>query len=252
MMNTHDFMDFCYDLMIAEEKLDVSILDGFGGGNLTLFHASPLKLKVINPTSWNIGNRLNPRKRKSSFWTKSIDYSILWSLDWVMLRMEDLPYIHDIENYKFYVPDITIDENKNGTVIATWTVKDWILQQLKERPVYIYEAEVPKALVSKGQFNIDEYTVDIPVVPSKTYIVTPKDAAKVIETLPVDKFNELSKTKIGDTRKRNPSIKERLVYRNPNKVIRERTKRYNREHGSYGHVPQPVFEALYEWDDLSV
>lgn len=230
------FMNFCDQMMIAEEKLDVSILDGFGGGNMTLYHASPIKLEVINPTSWNMGNRLSPKKRKSSFWTTSMKYSMLWSLDWIMLRIDDLPYIHDIDKYKFYVPRGKVSENLGGGVVAKIPIEEWIKQQLKKQPVYIYEASIPRMIVSKGQFNINEYSVDIPVVPDKMYVVTPNDAMKVVETLPCDKFDALYATEIGDTKKRNPSIRELLIYKNPNRVKHQRTKKYRKEYQSYDHT----------------
>lgn len=240
------FMDFCDQMMIVEEKLDVSVLDGFGGGNMVLYHASPLKLDIINPTSWNMGNRLSPKKRKSSFWTTSMEYSILWSLDWVMLRIEGLPYIHDIDRRKFYVPEGNISKNIGG-IVTKIPILNWIERQIKDQPVYIYEAEIPRVIVSKGQFNIDEYTVDIPITPKKMHVVTSKDAMKIVEVLPCDKFEALVKTKIGDTRKRYPTFKERLIYRNPNKVIRERTRRYKKEYASYGHNnTQPAYESLFD------
>ncbi len=223
------FMNFCDQMMIAEEKLDVSVLDGFGGGNMTLYHASPLKLDIIKPTSWNMGNRLSPKKRKSSFWTTSMKYSILWALDWVILRIKDLPYIHDIDRYKFYVPNVTIQRVLGETVSADVPIDAWIKSQLKEQPVYVYEATVPRAIVSKGQFNIEEYTIDVPITPDKVHVINADNAMQVIEVLPCNKFEVLYKTQIGDVKKRNPSIKELLIYRNPNRVIRERSKRYRKE-----------------------
>lgn len=231
------FMSFCYD--VADEKFDLSVLDGFGEGNLTLYHASPMKLDVIEPTSWNMGNRLSPKKRKSSFWTKNINYSILWSLDWIMLRIESLPYIHDIEKYKFYVPDIKIEELKDGVVIAQIPILKWMMDQLKEEPVYIYQATVPRAIVSKGQFNIEEYTIDVPVTPEKKITVTEKMTKDVIELMPADAFLRLLKTDIGNTKKKHPSIKERFIYRNPRRVTRMRKRHYKKEYKSYGHAPSP-------------
>lgn len=243
-MDTYRFMEFCDQIMIADEKFDLSVLDGFGSGNMTLYHASPLKLDEIKPTSWNMGNRLSPRKRKSSFWTTSLDYSVLWSLDWIILRVEDLPYIHDIEKYKFYVPDTNLHRVENETIKESLHIKDWIEHQLKQQPVYIYKASVPRAIVSKGQFNIDEYTIDVPVKPEKTYIVTPKMAMPHVVVLDKESFFRLAHTKIGDTRKRNPSLKERLIYRNPERVIRKRTRVYQHEYKSYGHS-QPVSESFF-------
>lgn len=239
------FMDYCYE--IAEEKFDLSVLDGFGEGNLTLYHASPLKLDIINPTSWNMGNRLNPKKRKSSFWTRDINYSVLWSLDWIMMRIENLPYVHDIEKYKFYVPDINIEELKNGAVVAKIPIVKWIIDQLKEEPVYIYQASVPRVIVSKGQFNIEEYTIDVPVTPEKKITVTEKMVKNIVETMPVEDFIRLFKTDIGNTRKKHPSLKERLIYRNPKRVTRMRTRKYKQEYKSYGHTPspQPVSESFF-------
>lgn len=235
MIDTVDFMDFCDQMMIADEKFDLSVLDGFGDGNMILYHASPLKLDEVKPTSWNMGNRLSPRKRKSSFWTKNMEYSILWSLDWVILRVEGIPYIHDIEKYKFYVPDISLYENIGGGVKKKIPIIKFIEKELKENPVYIYKVSVPRAIVSKGQFNIEEYTIDVPIKPEKTYIVTPEIAMPHVQVLDTDTFSRLEKTKIGDTRKRNPSLKERLIYRNPERVIRQRTRKYQREFRSYGH-----------------
>lgn len=232
----NSFLDFCEEMETANEKFDLSVLDGFGDGEITLYHASPLKLTSIEPNSWNMGNRLSPKKRKSSFWTNNMKYAILWALDWVILRVDDLPYIHDIEEYKFIVPDTKLRENIGGGISALWPIKEWMKTQVNEKPIYIYQTTVSRAIVSKGQYNIDEYTIDVPITPEKTYIVKPDQLDDVVVTLPANKFNALWKTKIGDTKKRNPNLRERLIFKNPDRVSRQRRRLYNKEYKQYGHA----------------
>lgn len=228
-MNINDFLNFCDQMEIAEEKLDTVVLDGFGDPYITLYHASPLKLTVINPTSWNIGNRLSPKTRKSSFWTNNMNYSILWALDWVAMRISGMPFVHDLRNYKFYVSKECYIEIHKGKTKIIMEAKRWMLSSLKKQPVYVYEAKIPRKIVSKGQFNIDEYTVDIPVKPSNCYVITQKEASDVIIELEKDVFDRINYSKIGDTRKENPNLRERLIFKNPDLVIKKRTELYDME-----------------------
>lgn len=254
-MNTYEFDKFCDDMLIADEGLDRFILDGFGEDTMRLYHASPLKLDIIKPTSWNVGNRLNPRARKSSFWTSDIRYSILWSLDWVVMRLNGddttVPFIHDINEFKFYIPEEAyIKSKRNGKETKT-SLRNWMLQSLKEHPVYVYEAVIPTRIVSKGQFNIDEYTIDLPITPLKTHVIKPKDVEGILEEMELTRFRRILNSGVGDTRKQNPNIRERLIFKNPKRVIRKRTALYKKETKNYGHpdLPQELAtESVIEWD----
>lgn len=252
MNNNIPFNDFCDKMMIVEEGLDTIALDGFGDEYITLYHASPLELKVIQPNSWNMGNRLSPRKRKSSFWTNNIQYSILWSLDWVALRIQNLRWVHDIEKYKFYIPKgSAVKEGKNGEIVDRKSYTDCMLLLLREDPVYVYEAKIPRKIVSKGQYNIDEYTVDVPIKPDKRYVVTDKEAKGIIEEMDVDRFISLYKSEVGDIKKLNPRIRELLIFKNPKMVVAQRRNMYKKETSLYGHAlsPTPVTES---WDSYFI
>lgn len=90
-------MEFNDLLIPANEKIDTNILDRTLKKTMTLYHGTDKELTVISPTSINVGNRLSPIHRKSSFWTKDFDYAVVWALDWVAMR-SNLSYFHDIEN----------------------------------------------------------------------------------------------------------------------------------------------------------
>lgn len=74
-------MQFDEDIIPANEKLDTNILDRTLKKTMTLYHGTDKDLNVISPTSINVGNRLYPVYRKSSFWTKDFDYAVVWALD---------------------------------------------------------------------------------------------------------------------------------------------------------------------------
>lgn len=214
-----NFIEFCDNMQIADEKLDFRILDMNFNKSITLFHGTSEKLSVIRPTSTNVGNRLTSI-RTSSFWTNNFDYAVLWALDWVAikLRLHEY-YCHDINHvlgssYYFVLPDLYQTTKLDDGTEKEENILDVIKHELTENPVYVYQASVPTKYIGRGQCAIDEYTVDIPIKPQKEYIIDFDIASKYIKIVKDDKLydkllakDSFSKDKL--------SIRERLIFRSP-------------------------------------
>jgi hypothetical protein len=218
-MDEHVFTEL---LTPANEKLETNILDKTLAKTMTLYHGSPKELKTISPTSWNMGTRLSPKARKSSFWTKTFDYAVVWALDWVAMR-GGVPYFHDIERNKFVIPNWDV-KTKDGKV---YWLYDWILESLQKTPVYVYEADVPTKYVGRGQLAIDEYTVDKEVTPTKKTIITPEIAKKYIMYANSEDFDKAKAYKYGVFSKLKPGILERILFKDASKVMKQRTAKYS-------------------------
>ena len=219
-----NFINYCDEMQIAEEKLETNILDKTLAKTMILYHGSPKDLKTISPTSYNMGTRLSNKPRKSSFWTKTIDYAIVWTLDWVAMRI-GLPYFHDIERNKFVVPSAKI-KLKNG---KEFWAEEWILYSLKETPVYVYKADVPTKYIGRGQLAIDEYTVDKDVVPDEKIIVTAEMAKKFVVYANNDDFDKAKASGYGVYSKQKTSLIEKIIFKDKYKVMKERSKLYTND-----------------------
>ena len=219
------FINFCDDMMIAEEKLDLRILDGNFNKNITLFHGSERKLTVIRPTSVNVGNRLS-QPRTSSFWTNNFKYAVLWALDWVAINCHDMPYYHDIDENLFVIPDVDlVEKDKDGNEIMCRNILQVIEDYLTKTPVFVYQASVPTKYVGRGQCAINEYTVDIPIKPNKTYEINFDTAKSYIKVISQQDF-EYNVSKIDSFSKSRLSLRERLVFRNSAKIKQQRSEIY--------------------------
>lgn len=217
-----NFISFCDDMQIVEEKLETNILDKTLAKTMVLYHGSPKNdLKTISPTSWNMGTRLSPRARKSSFWTNNLKYAIVWALDWVAMRA-GLPYFHDIEGNNFVVPDARL-RLKDG---REFWAEEWMLESLKETPVYVYKATIPTKYIGRGQLAINEYTVDKNVTPDEKITVTPQMAKPFIKYASKEVFDDQINRGRGVYSKENTKIIEKLIFKDKNKVMKERMKLY--------------------------
>jgi hypothetical protein len=194
--------------MIAEEKLEARLMDINLPKKVTLYHGTSLKdLKVINPKSVNIGTRLSD-PRVSSFWTISKDNAIIWALDWVGEGLK-IPYAHDPNrNIIYFIND----------------AKDQVIEGLKQLPVYVYETEVDRKYVGRGQCDIGEYTVDIPVKVYKMYELYWDDVKKYIDFTNIETIDEYNKYSF-----QSPGFRpiHMLIYHDKRKVTRERRNIYN-------------------------
>lgn len=205
---------------IAEERLDVNILDRTLSKTLHLYHGSYLKnLLVIAPNSMNVGNRISRGQRRSSFWTRDFDYAAIWAMDYIAWAILEIPYCHYIEKKYFIIPNW---ENKNGV-----HVYDLFLKKINEMPVYVYEAIVPTKIVSRGQLPIDEYTVDVSVKPIKCTKIGAKEAKKYLVVSDNDDFKSISN--LGVYSKIKTSIPEKLIFGNPRDAMKRRSAAIDRE-----------------------
>ena len=227
-------MRFCDDMQIVEEKLETNILDRTLTKSMYLYHASYLKLNTIKPTSLNMGTRLSG-KRLSSFWTSSLEHSIIWALDWLGVRF-DMDVVHDIERKKAYFPDV--DGRKNGETEFRH-ISELMIESLNKNPVYVYGAEIPMKLIGRGQVPIDEYTVDVPVVPDRVIEINGKNvfSFNVAEFIPIDEYNKLVDSKKGIYRKDKLNIAEKIIFKNPVKTLKKRTQLYKN-----GKVPTTYYD----------
>lgn len=202
-------MEFTDLIIPANEKLDTNILDKTLKKTMTLYHGTDKELNIISPTSINVGNRLSPIHRKSSFWTKDFDYAVVWALDFVAMR-SGIEYFHDIEHRLFVVPPLQVQRKSDSKIF--W-VDEWILESLKDHPVYVYEATVPTKYIGRGQYPIDEYTVDIDVTPKRRIIITPEIAEKyVCYCEKWETFEREYSKKRGVLSKEKPSFLEKVIF----------------------------------------
>ena len=219
-------MEFNELLIPANEKLDTNILDRTISKTMTLYHGTDKDLEVISPTSINVGNRLSPKHRKSSFWTKDFDYAVVWALDWVAMRA-GLEYFHDIENKKFVVPPVQMKYKNESKVY--WG-EEWMLESLKRRPVYVYEAVIPTKYVGRGQYPIDEYTVDVNVTPKRKIVITPEIAKPYIQYCEKrETFDREMNHNRGIFKKEKCAFLEKVIFFNPKGVNQKRQRLYNNQ-----------------------
>jgi hypothetical protein len=221
----------------ANEKLETNILDKTLAKAMTLYHGTDKELDTIKPTSWNMGTRLSPKARKSSFWTKNFDYAVVWALDWVAIR-GGVPYFHDIERKKFVIPSWDV-KDKDGKV---WWLYDWILESLRKQPVYVYEAVVPTKDIGRGQLAIDEYTVDTAVTPTKKTAITPEIAKKYLMWAESKDFNAARDKNYGVYSKLKTGILEKVLFKDSQKVISQRKSMYENKKSS-------ATESFIQWCD---
>lgn len=209
---------------IADEALDFTILDMNFDRFVTMYHGTDQKdLRVIEPRSLNMGNRLNRKIRNSSFWCRDFQYALVWSLDWLAIDLK-LPYIHDIEERKFIIPDWVAENKKTGKEDEAKTI---MLNMLGKYPVYVYEADIPNKAIGRGQLAIDEYTVDIPVKPKKMITVTPAMVQDLIVTLPDNTFDDLERYYVSRHQKMRLGLREMLVFRDGKRTMQRRMQLIN-------------------------
>lgn len=215
------------DLLIpANEKIDTNILDRTLKKTMTLYHGTDKELTVISPTSINVGNRLSPIHRKSSFWTKDFDYAVIWALDWVAMR-SNLSYFHDIENRKFVVPPLQLQRKGDSKI---YWAEEWMLVSLEQHPVYVYEATIPTKYIGRGQYPIDEYTVDVDVTPKRKIVITPEIAEPYIQYC--EKYETFARevnNNRGVLAKEKPSFLEKVIFFDPKKTHNKRRKIYYKQ-----------------------
>ena len=209
----NSFINFCDDMIIANEKLSTRILDRTMKKYMTLYHGTKTKFDMIKATSVNLGNRLDAGSI-SSFWTNDFTYAKVWALDW---RMADGWYAHDIDRNKFLVrtPDGYEDY-----------LLDTFSETLDKNPVYVCEAKIPIRYIGRGQMTINEYTVNHDVIPNKWHEIKWKDAQDVVEFTPAKEFDALVSKYGIDIRRKPRSLAENIIFRNDRKVLRDRANNY--------------------------
>ena len=212
----NDFVNYCD---IANEKLETRILTGNLMKYMTLFHGSDKDLKVISPTSINMGTRLS-KQRMSSFWCRSPEYATLWALDWAAIYY-GIPYFHDIDRRFFVVPEIYLKNKSTGE--EGWA-EEWILKYLDKYKLYIYKARIPIRDIGIGQLPINEFTVDKEIVPDKKIVLTRKDVEKFVKYIPQETFDKCKEIGYGSLRKSKTTFLEKILFRDPDKIMHERQK----------------------------
>lgn len=239
----------------ATEKIDTNFLDLTLKKEMHLYHGTFKQgLTVIEPNSWNMGNRLSPMKKKCSFWTNNFDYAVIWALDWVLYAMDFYQYVHNIERKKFLVSKT--GEFTNKKTGEKKSVKEFMLMDLDHLPVYVYEATIPTKHIGRGQLNIEEYTVDIPVDVEKVTPITSKIAEKYIEEIPFPVLDNYLSKGYGTRKKDKTTLRELLIFRSPSKILRKRRATYLKEalkaekEKNKMAKANPVTESVMFFDDL--
>ena len=234
------FISFCDEMEIAEEKLETNILDGTLSRSMYLYHASYLKLNIIKPTSLNMGTRLSTR-RMSSFWTSSLEYSLVWVLDWVCAAI-GIDTIHDIERKKMYFPDIRGRLRTDNPSGEFKHISEIIKETLRKKPLYIHGAEIPMKYIGRGQVPIDEYSVDISVTPDKIIEINDKNvfSFNVIEFVSVDEYKKMVDSRKGIYQKDKLNLREKLIFRNPRRTLRKRSDLYRSGKVDTTYYPEEI------------
>jgi len=211
---------------IATEKITTNILEPGLGPTITLFHGSDIKFDVVKANSVNMGNRLE-RKQLSSFWTNNFEYAAIHSVDWIF-EEHGVFYGHRIADAKIIIPDVEYSEGKafrKGESNGGTQSLDFIRKILKGKTTYVYEASIPVKYVGRGQVPIDEYSVDVDVVPSKIHEITYDYIKARIEMMSYEDF--LIAKKKGMYSKDHINLRERIIFRNPRKTLSKRARNYS-------------------------
>ena len=219
------FINFCDDIEIVQERLSTRLLDKdyIHDGKIKLYHGSPNKLTTIDPTSVNMGNRLERGRSLSSFWTRSFGYAAVWALDHRILEF-NLPIIHDIEDEKVIIPDAMSEIG-----LPFWKL---IALHIDDHPVYVYEATIPVTYVSRGQLPINEYTVNYKVNPDKKYTLKWSESKKYIKCLPEDEFfKRYESDRSGTQHAGELSFAEKAIFKSPNTTLGARARNYKLHKG---------------------
>lgn len=220
MKNVDSFVDSCYD--IANEKIDTNILDLTLKKEITLYHgAYNPNYDMILPKSLNLGNRTHPSQKDSSFWTKDFDYAVMWALDWVLLHFK-IPFFHDIKNRKIVMPGYLIASDKESKIREN--AYDFIIENIEDFPICVYEATVPTKLVGRGQFPIDEYSIDVPVKPDHVYRITKEITKRVLRWTGKSTFEKYHNAGYGFYQKSKQSLREKIIFKDPRKTLMNRIK----------------------------
>ena len=200
-------------LDVLTEKLETRLLGNFSR-KMTLYHTSRKELKTIKPIGVNIGTKLS-KARNSSFWSNSRDGAIMWAL------LYNLPGSNAAGAVSFEDKCIYILSANDGVK----SEKDMFLDYLDEHPIYIYTAkDVPVKEIGRGQYSIDEYTLDKEIKPDKKERVTKSDVVKFIKELPPDEFIKAMRTRCNLDGRNEKRLMNKLIFRKYNKVSDRRGK----------------------------
>ena len=213
---------------LAMERLATRILEPGLGPKVTLFHGSDRKFDVVKANSVNMGNRVE-WKELSSFWTNNFDAAVMHSTDWVF-EDNGIPYGHRLADFKIIVPDgyikdktiYPVDKYPPGSTYISDLIRNIFN---KHGNTYVYEADLPVSLVGRGQVPIGEYTIGVDVIPKKIHPISYDMIKAKIELLPWDEFKTVSKN--GNFRKDSINLRERVIFRNPQKTLRKRARNYD-------------------------
>jgi hypothetical protein len=151
------------------------------------------------------------------------------------------PFFHDIKGRKFVVPDWSVERKSDG---KEFPLDEFLLMSLKEHPVYVYEAEVPVKHIGRGQLPIDEYTVDVPITPTKKTVITPEIARKYINWTRDEVFTKYHSANYGVYSKSKTNLLEKIVFKNGVKVMKQRAAMYDKE-----KTKENATESFIDWCD---
>jgi len=202
--------------IFLNETLETKLTKPFIGKEITLYHASSFSLSNINPNSYNAGTRLSTG-RMSSFWFNNIEHSKTFAVYEYLGKL-----IKNDINIKcaFDIPNMKVLVDKKD--------KEKFIKLFTSDKVFIYEKTVPTKLVGRGHDkSIEEFTIDVPVKPDKTYVLTYKDLEDKIIYTDSDTikkvFNEFKKHKYSS------NLINSLVYHKDYKEYTKELKKLNRE-----------------------
>lgn len=217
-MYTEELIDHSYT--VANEMIDTNFLDLTLKKTITLYHgAYDRNYDMILPKSLNLGNRTHPSQRDSSFWVKDFDYAVMWAMDWVLLHFK-IPFFHDIKNRKLVMPGyFSAKDKETGKRMNAY---DFIIDNIEKFPICVYEATVPTKLIGRGQFPIDEYSIDVPVKPDHMYPITKEIAKRVLRWAGEETFTKYHSAGFGFYKKTKPNLREKIVFKDPKKTLMKR------------------------------
>ena len=199
------------------ESLETFILNGpTKGKTITLYHGSDRDINEnIKAISVNTGTRFS-KSRFSSFWTSDPQLAAIFTFQYVIRKTVHLPYCYTGDGIIYTINDA--DFQKHYKLGPECTVVDLLIQVLKDHPIYLYTLrDYPLDKVGRGQFDIDEYTIDEDVKPDKKEKVTFSMLAPRIKYMTYDELTAfIDKTNhLAGYKKSKSSIFEKIVYRRP-------------------------------------
>lgn len=172
------------------------------GKNILLYHGSPMKIDRIDPISCNNGTRISGF-RMSSFWSDNIGVSIAFSLAQIL-------------NGTQVLARFGIDESGNAGLMVVGSDRQTVKSLLHDKVIYIHKKSMPSKMVGRGHARgLQEFTLDISVVPDDIDVLTYDDYCDYIHYITTDQYEKqkiLGEKKNSYVPNSKDNIMEKILY----------------------------------------